>query len=361
MRAQRDCRDQLDRLCRRDDLSREETRALFGAIIAGEVSELELAALLAALRCKGETADEIAGAAEALRDAAATFPAPNASIGARLADSCGTGGDGAQTVNISTAVALLAAECGLPMVKHGNRSVSSSCGSADVLERCGVRVDASAEVSARALEQLSICFLFAPQYHSGVRHAMPVRRALGVRTIFNMIGPLANPARPQVQLMGVYAPELLQPMARTLTLLGCSSALVVHGGGLDEIALHAPTQAARVRNGLVTTFEIEPEELGLSRQPLSALRGGDADANARWLRGLLAGQGPEAHAQAVALNTGALLWISDQAKDLATGYQRAREALDAGGAAERLAAWAKLTSATLAGSPEQPEQPEQPS
>lgn len=332
-------RDVIESLCQRRDLPREQTRALFGRVLSGDVSELDLCALLIALKAKGETPDEIAGAAEALRAAALPFD-----IGEhRAADTCGTGGDGAGTVNVSTACGLLVAELGIPVVKHGNRSVSSRCGSADVLERCGLKIDAAPAVSRRCLDQEGICFLFAPQYHAGVRHAMPVRRGLGLRTIFNMIGPLANPGRPAVQLVGVYDPALVVPVARTLGLLGVEAALVVHGGGLDEIALHAPTTAALAKHGEVQEVTLTPEEVGATRRPLSALAGGDAAQNAHWLTELLAGRGDEAHQQAVALNAGAVAWIAGRARDLRQGYEQALAALASGGAAERLARWARLS------------------
>lgn len=332
-------RELLETLCAGDALRRERTREVFARVIAGSVSEVELAALLIALKAKGEAPEEIAGAAEALCAAAEPFDTG----GLGVADSCGTGGDGAGTLNISTAVAVLVAELGLPIVKHGNRSVSSRCGSADVLERCGVKIDASPATSRRCLEQLGVCFLFAPQYHAGMRHAMPVRRALRVRTIFNLVGPLANPARPRWQLVGVPDPALCEPLARTLGLLGCEAALVVHGSGLDEIALHGPTTAALTRAGTVECMQLNPGTAGLSPQPLELLRGGEAAENAAWLGEVLAGGAQRAQREIVALNAGALLWISGRAPDLRQGTRTALEALSRGGAATRLARWAELS------------------
>jgi len=329
----------IEALCAGRDLSRETTGKVFAELIDGKLSEVEITALLVALKAKGEAPEEIAGAAEALRAAAVPFDTGGLSV----ADTCGTGGDGAGTVNISTAVAVLAAELGLPVVKHGNRSVSSQCGSADVLEHVGVKIDAATKVAQRCLADANICFLFAPQYHSGMRHAMPVRRALRARTIFNVLGPLANPARPQCQLLGVYDADLCGPLAQTLALLGCESALVVHGSGLDEIALHGPTTAALLRGGQVESLSIEPKPLGLQRCGIDALRGGDAAANAHWLQELLAGRGARPHADAVALNAGALYWISGRAPGLREGLDAARDALAGGGAAERLRRWAELS------------------
>lgn len=334
-----DLRATLEALCRGQHLGQADARALFGRIIRGELDDANLAGLLVALKAKGERAAEIAGAAQALRDAAVPFPAD----GLDLADTCGTGGDGTHTVNVSTAVAVLAAEMGLVVAKHGNRSVSSRCGSADVLEAAGVRIDAPPAVARRCLDAVGVCFLFAPQYHGGIRNAMPVRRALGVRTLFNVLGPLANPARPRWQVVGVYDPALCLPLAETLGLLGCEGALVVHGGGSDELALHAPTVAARWHAGRVEALTIEPADLGIERRPLAELAGGDAAENARWLAQVLAGRGSPAHADVVALNAGALWWVAGRAPDLAGGVAAARAALAAGGAAERLRRWAEVS------------------
>lgn len=331
----------LEPLCARKHLDRQQMRELFARIIGGHCSEIELTALLVALKSKGETPEEIAGAAEALREAAVPFDTAGREVG----DSCGTGGDGHHTVNISTAVALVAAELGIPLAKHGNHSISSRSGSADVLERCGVAIDAEPGVARRCLEELDICFLYAPQYHSGVRHAMPVRRALGTRTIFNMLGPLVNPARPAWQVVGVYDPALCVPVARTLGLLGCKAALVVHGSGLDEIALHGPTTAALLRHGEVSALSIEPGELGLRSYPLEELRGGSPEDNAAWLKQLLAGNGRSSHVAIVALNAGALAWIADRADSLRDGLVIARETLATGCCAERLERWAQLSHA----------------
>jgi anthranilate phosphoribosyltransferase len=328
----------LDALSRRH-LTRDETTATFAHLMGGGFSDIEIAALVAALKARGESPEEIAGAAEALRGAARPFPRP----GYAFADSCGTGGDGTGTINISTAVALVAADLGIPVAKHGNRSVSSQSGSADVLEQLGVRLDPDPELARRCLDEVGICFLFAPLYHSGVRHAMPVRKTLATRTIFNLLGPLSNPSRPRFQLLGVYDPSLCVPLAVTLGLLGVDAALVVHGGGLDEVALHAPTTAALWRDGRVTELEITPEEAGLDRAPVEALRGGDPSANAALLSALLSGRGEAAHRDAVALNAGALAWVAGLAKTLGDGVALALEAIDAGRPARRLADWARLS------------------
>lgn len=320
-------------------LTREESRAAFECLVAGAYSELEIAALISALKVRGESPEEIAGAAMALRESAIPFPRPSYAF----ADTCGTGGDGAGSFNVSTAVALVAAELGIPVAKHGNRSVSSRCGSADVLETAGVRLDTPPDVARRALDEIGICFLFAPAYHAGVRHAAPVRKALGTRTIFNLLGPLANPSRPPFQLMGVYDPSLCVPLATTLGMLGAEVALVVHGSGLDEVALHGPTTGALWRDGQVAELEITPEEAGLSRRPLCELEGGTPAENLELLIQVLKGNGLAARRDTVALNAGTLAWVTGRAGTLAQGVAQARDALAGGGAARRLERWVELS------------------
>ena len=331
----------IDRLCAGSGLSEAEAEALFGEVVAGHVGETELAGLLVALKGKGEGAAELTGAARALRAAAEPFPSPDY----LFADTCGTGGDRSGTINISTAVAFVAAACGLPVVKHGNRSMTSRCGSADVLERLGGRIDLSAAQSRRVLDEAGVCFLFAPQYHPGMRHAGPVRRALGVRTIFNMLGPCLNPAAPPVQIVGVAEPRLIEPIAHTLRTLGCKRALVVHGAGLDEIALHAPTEAIRVTDGKIEHLTITPEEAGLERVSKEPLAGGDPDENARRLRALLSGGGSETERNMVAINAGALLVTAGLADDLRAGTQAALAALSDGRALARLDAFVEASNA----------------
>lgn len=329
----------IEMLCRGEDLPEDTCFEVFSRVIAGDVTEIELSSLVTALKAKGETPDEVAGAARALRAAAAPFPSPDYAC----ADTCGTGGDGMQTVNISTAVALVAAEMDIPIVKHGNRSVSSKCGSADVLEKVGVHLEADANVARRCLDETNICFLFAPHYHSGVRHAMPVRRTLATRTIFNLLGPLVNPAAPAHQVMGVYDPKLCRPAAETLGLLGCESALVVHGSGLDEIALHGPTTAAHLVDGRVEEIEITPADAGLNNYPLAALEGGEPDENARWFRRVLAGKGSDAHNAAIAINAGALAMVTGRSDTLRDGAELALETLASGRAGTRLNRFAEVS------------------
>jgi len=326
-------------LLRIRSLDRDEAHGLFRRVVAGELAEVEIAAVLAALKTRGETPVEIAGAAQALREGALGFPVPDYPC----ADTCGTGGDGVGSLNVSTAVAFVAAEMGIPVAKHGNRSVSSRCGSADVLEALGVRLDAPPEVSRRCLDEAGICFLLAPQYHPGVRHATPVRRTLGTRTMFNLLGPLANPARPAWQLMGVYDPQLVAPLAETLGLLGCRAALVVHGSGHDELALHGSSTVARWKDGRLDRLTITPERAGVASAPPDALQGGGPAENAAWLRAILAGHGTAAHVDAIALNAGALAWVADRAPSLEEGVARARAVILSGAPVRRLDRFIELS------------------
>jgi anthranilate phosphoribosyltransferase len=329
----------LARLYTGESLDEAEAEALFAELVAGRLPEPAIAAMLVALRLKGETADELTGAARALRAADSDFPRPDY----LFADSCGTGGDGSASINVSTAVAFAAAAAGLPIAKHGNRSVTSRCGSADVLEQLGARLDIAPELSRKALDETGICFLFAPLYHPGLRHAGPVRRMLGVRTIMNMLGPCLNPAEPGVQLLGVADPTALEPVARTLAALGVRRALVVHGSGLDEIALHGETQAVRIRFGSLDPVTIRPEDAGLERRPVQVLRGGSPEENAERLKALLMGYGLAAETEVVALNTGALLLTAGLAADLREGVAMALQALASGEAYRRLKLFIEAT------------------
>jgi anthranilate phosphoribosyltransferase len=285
-----------------------------------------MAAAFVALRIKGVTADELTGAATALRSHARPFPAPDY----LFADSCGTGGDFSGSINVSTASGFVAAACGLPVVKHGNRSFTSKCGSADVLEALGARLDLSALESRDILDQTGFCFLLAPYYHPGIAHAGPVRRALKVRTIMNLLGPCLNPARPPVQLLGVADPKSLQPIAETLRALGVDRALVVHGSGLDEIALHGFTSAILLRDGKLEPIEITPEQAGLERMPLQQIKGGSPQENAERLVGILSGAGGSADIAVVALNAGALLMTAGKVADLREGVGFAMDAMRSG-------------------------------
>jgi len=329
-----DARAALGRLTANESLTREETEELFGRLMDGEISETLKAALLVALRMKGEAAAEICGAAGAMRRRVVAIPHRRTLV----IDTCGTGGDGRGSFNISTAAALVAAAAGLPVAKHGNRAVSSRSGSADVLAALGVRVEADAETAARALDEVGIAFLFAPLLHPAMREVMPVRRELGVRTIFNLLGPLTNPAGARRQVIGVYAAHLVPLVGEVLAELGTDHALVVHGSdGLDEITTTGPTRVAEVREGTVRAYEISPEELGLPRARLEDLAGGTPEENALRMGRLLEGE-PGPLADVAAANAGAALYVGGLAADLAQGVARARAVLASGAGAEKLAA-----------------------
>lgn len=333
-----DFRPILEKLLAGVDLDPGEVSDLFQRLVQGALEPAQLAALLVGLRIKGESGAEIAAAAQVFLASAQPFERPDYDF----ADTCGTGGDGWGTLNISSAVAFLAPACGLPIAKHGNRSVSSRAGSADVLEELGIPTTPPPEISRISLDRAGFCFLFAPSYHPGLRHAMPIRRALAVRTLFNFLGPLVNPARPPYQLVGVYDTERILPMAHALGAIGCKAAVVVHGSGLDEVALHGPTEMAILRAGRVETQTLEPEALGVPTYPIEALAGGDPASNARELEAVLAGDGRSAYAWSVALNTGVLLWIAGRASNLRDGVQTAHEVLRTGRALEHLQAARKV-------------------
>lgn len=329
----------LQRLFTAEALTSEAAETLFAELVAGRLSEIEIAGMLVALRVRDETPNELIGAARALRAADRDFPRPDY----LFADSCGTGGDGSGSINVSTAVAFVAAAAGLPMVKHGNRSITSRCGSADVLEQLGVKLEISPEQSRRALDQTGICFLLAPLYHPGLKHAGPVRRALKVRTIMNVLGPCLNPAEPPVQLLGVADPRIPMAVAQTLASLGVKNALVVHGSGLDEVALHAETQAVRLSNGVFEEFTITPEDAGLTRGPLQLLKDGDPAEYAERLKALLMGQGADSDNRIVALNAGALLYTAGLASGIREGTALAADTLASGTPYARLTAFVEAT------------------
>jgi anthranilate phosphoribosyltransferase len=329
----------LPKLLAGEDLTADESQHLFERLVLGRLEPAEIAGMLIALRMKGETAEEMIGAAHGLSAAALPFERPDY----LYADCCGTGGDGSGLINVSTATAFVAAGAGLPIAKHGNRSVSSRCGSADVLEALGATVEVTPDHARRLLDQTGFCFLFAPAYHPGMKHAGLVRRQLSVRTVMNLLGPCINPARPPVQLLGVADPKMLRRIAQTLQALGVREALVVHGSGLDEIALHAETRAIRLSDGELTELEIAPEDAGIERAALKAVTGGEAAENADRLRALLNGRGTQAESDIVILNTAALLLTAGLAADLREGAKRARDTLLAGKAAAILDAYVEAS------------------
>ncbi|MEC8225691.1 MAG: anthranilate phosphoribosyltransferase [Pseudomonadota bacterium] len=323
---------QLNQLLAKQDLSFSQATALFDAIMNGQLNDIELTAALIALKLKGETSDEIAGAAASMRANAVPFQTSKT----LLADSCGTGGDGSNTINISTTAAIVAAAAGINMVKHGNRSVSSNSGSADLLKALGINIDMSPEQAAHCLDNTGFTFLFAPHYHSGVRHAMGVRTALKSRTIFNILGPLANPAAPEVQLLGVYDPSLCLPMAETLKTLGTKRAMVVHGAGTDEIALHGTTKVVELNNGELSEYTLTASDFGLANYSLEQLAGQGPEYNAKASLAILQGQGEMAHNAAIIANVAALLYLTDKAGDLKAAADQVSNLLASGKAMDTL-------------------------
>ena len=321
----------LEQLYSGHSLSTSESTALFNVVIQGELSNEQIAAMLIALKVRGANTEEITGAVAASLQNAKAFPHPNYPF----ADIVGTGGDGQNTINISTASAIVAASMGAKVAKHGNRSVSSKSGASDVLTALGVNVNVTPEQARQALDEIGVCFLFAQQYHSGFRHVAPVRAALKTRTIFNILGPLINPARPTYHLLGVYAPELVKTYAETAVALEHQHSFVVHGSGLDEVALHGETQVAEIKNGKIEYFTLTPEDFGLKAQSLESLRGGEPQENAQMLTALLQGKGKAEHANAVAANTALLLKLFGH-DDLKQNVQNVLAHLASGKAFETL-------------------------
>jgi anthranilate phosphoribosyltransferase len=322
----------LARLLDGHDLSRDEARAVMGSIMSGEATPAQIAGFLIALRAKGETADEIAGCAEAMREHALPVRPKRDD----LVDTAGTGGDGAKTINISTAAALVAAAAGAGVAKHGNRAVSSASGSADVLEALGFRLELAPERVALSIDELGFGFLFAPTHHPAMRHAAPVRRELAARTVFNVLGPLTNPAGARAQVVGVYAPELVRTIAEVLAQLGASRAFVVHGaGGIDELSPAGPNFVCEVVNGGVRARNIDPLEFGLERCDPGELRGGAPEENAAAIRAVFAGE-DGGRRSAILLNAAGAIAAGGHAEDLREGLELARKAVDSGAAEARL-------------------------
>ena len=323
----------LARVLERRDLDRADARAVMDEIMRGEATGAQIGALLIALRLKGETADEIAGFAEAMR----AHVVPVRPTRDDLVDTAGTGGDGAHTLNISTAAALVAAAAGAAVAKHGNRAVSSSSGSADVLEALGFELEQVPDRIARSIDELGFGFMFAPTHHPAMRHAAPVRRELATRTVFNVLGPLTNPAGARAQVVGVYAPELVPTIAEVLARLGARRAFVVHGAhGIDELSPAGPNLVCEVVDGFVRERTIDPLELGVPRCDPAELRGGSAEENARRIRAIFDGSESGGARDAILLNAAGAIAAAGHAEDLREGLAAARETLASGAAAARL-------------------------
>lgn len=344
--------DALQRIAnQRESLTREEARTVMTEVFSGNATDAQIAALLVALHMKGETVEEIVGFAEAMRAAAEPLPLhadSTLSVSSTgrdvLVDTCGTGGDARGTFNISTATAFVVAGAGVRVAKHGNRSLSSKCGSADVMEALGVKISLPTAVLAACLEEIGIAFLFAPTVHTAMKYVQPARRELRLRTIFNLLGPLTNPARASAQVVGVYSLDLVEKVAEALSMLGVHRALVVHGlDGLDEITITGPTRIAEVREGNVRTYEVTPEEFGIKRASLEDISGGDAEANAAIIREILAGK-KSPRRDVVLLNAAAALVAAGKAEHLGDALPLAAHSIDSGAAAAKLDALVRFTS-----------------
>jgi anthranilate phosphoribosyltransferase len=336
----------------RQSLSREEARGVMAEVLTGKCTDAQIAALLVALHMKGETVEEIVGFAEAIRAAATPLHIhQNSTVDVSgtgrdaLVDTCGTGGDASGTFNISTATALVVAGAGVRVAKHGNRSVTSKCGSADVMEALGVNIDLPPARLAACLEQVGMAFLFAPAMHSAMKYVQPARRELRLRTVFNLLGPLTNPAGASAQVVGVYSVELVEKLAEALSMLGLHRALVVHGlDGLDEITITGPTRIAEVREGSVRTYEVTPEEFGIKRAAIEDLWGSDAAANAAIIQEILGGK-KSARRDVVLLNAAAALVAAGRADRLGDALPLAAQSIDSGAAPEKLDTLVRFTNA----------------
>ncbi|MBF0188953.1 MAG: anthranilate phosphoribosyltransferase [Magnetococcales bacterium] len=315
-----------------NDLEQEQARTVMDAIMSGDTTDAQIGAYITALRMKGETVPEIAGSAQAMREKAVKIDAEGV-----LVDTCGTGGDASGTFNISTTVAFVVAACGVTVAKHGNRSISSKSGSADVLKALGVNIDADKETVEGCLKRASMGFMFAPKHHGAMKYAMGPRQQLAMRTVFNLLGPLTNPAGAPYQLLGVFDGAWTEPLAKVLGVLGSKRALVVHGeDGLDEITLTAPTRVSELAaDGTVKSYTIEPEQFGMTRCSAADLAGADASKNAEITRAVLEGE-KGAKRQIVVLNAGAALFVTGMADSIQTGVEMAEDALDSGRAKQRL-------------------------
>ncbi len=358
--------DALHRLANHgQSLGRAEAREVMVEVLSGKCSDAQIAALLTALRMKGETVEEIVGFAEAIRAAASPLPIERTSTGdaigvsgtgrdalaesslvaSSLVDTSGTGGDASGTFNISTATAFVTAGAGVRVAKHGNRSISSKCGSADVIEALGINIQLSPERSAQCLREVGLCFLYAPNLHPAMKQVQGVRRELRMRTMFNLLGPLTNPAGASGQVVGVYSLDLVEKLAEALSMLGLHRALVVHGlDGLDEITITGPTRIAEAREGSVRSYEVEPEEFGMARATLQEISGGDAVENAAIIRAVLSGE-KSPRRNVVLLNSAAALVAAGRANHIGEAVPLAAQSIDSGAAAKKLEGLVRFASA----------------
>ncbi len=332
-------KESLFKIYNRTDLTEAEMSAMISEIFSGGLTDAQVGAFMGALTTKGETFEELAGAARAMRKKAVRIE----TAGTDAIDTCGTGGDGANTFNISTTTAFVVAGCGVTVAKHGNRSVSSQCGSADLLEELGVKIDVDPEIVEEAIAEIGIGFMFAPRFHGAMKYAAKARKDIGLRSIFNMLGPLTNPAAANCQLLGVYAPQLTEMFAAALKLLGTKRAMVVHGhDGLDEISVCAPTRVSEVKDNRIATYDISPETFFGQRAPREAITGGDPGTNAEITRSVLSGE-KGARRDVVLINSGAALVIAGRAESMETGIKMAKDAIDSGAATDKLEALVAFT------------------
>jgi len=330
----------IGKLADRQSLTRSEAYEAMNDIMGGVATSSQIAAFLMGLRSKGETAEEIVGCAQSMREKSVRIETKHDNI----IDTCGTGGDASGTFNISTAAAIIASAAGAPVAKHGNRAVSSRCGSADVLKALGVNIEIPAEKVSRVLDDVGITFLFAPLMHQAMKFAGPVRKELSMRTIFNILGPLTNPAGAKRQVLGVFHPSLTETMAQVLKELGSAHALVVHGeGGIDELSTMGPTRVSELRGGEIRTFEVHPRDAGVSTTQPEGIRGGDPATNAEIIKAILSGKN-SAPREIALLNAGAAVYVSGVAQTLKDGIARAREAVDNGLAKAKLNQWIEATN-----------------
>ena len=329
--ATRDC---LNKLVDKTDLTAEETRLVIRAIMSGELSDAQIAGFLVALRMKGETPTKIAEMAKVMREFAAAI---SPKVSGTLVDTCGTGGDRKGTINVSTAAMFVAAGAGVPIAKHGNRSVSSKCGSADILEELGVKIDLPPKKTEECIEKVGIGFMFAPVFHTAMKHVMPARKQLGIRTVFNVLGPLTNPANAKGQIMGVFDGALTEKLAEVLKRVGVERAYVVHGvDGLDEISLTGETKISELWGGTIRTYNVKPKDFGLPTARLEDIKGGDSNENARILKDILGGKERGAKRDIVALNAAAAIACGGLAKDIKEGIPIAEKVIDSGKALKKL-------------------------
>lgn len=333
-------KDYIKKVVDGQNLTLEESKEVMTEILSGNATPSQIAALITALRMKGETIEEITGFAQKMREHALKLEIKSP----YYVDTCGTGGDVSGTFNISTVASFVAAGAGVKIAKHGNRAVSSKCGSADLLEELGIKIDLPPEKVAECIDTIGIGFIFAPAFHQAMKFAAPTRKEIGIRTIFNILGPVSNPANTKGQLMGVYSPSLTTIMANVLKLQGCESAFVVHGlDGIDEISISDKTKVSQLENGLIKEYFIEPENFGFSKTPLSDILGGDAKENAKITLDILTGKEKGSKKNVVLLNAAAAIVVGKKAKDLSEGILLAEKSIDSGNALKKLEELRKIS------------------